>query len=171
MPNTYEIIASYTVASGGVSYIEFTSIPSTYTDLLVRFSARTSSNYGSAFAQTDMTLNATGYMSDRVLFGTNGTSNTNTGGVGTTYGVTSSTATANTFGNAEIYIPNYTGSAVKISSSDGVSESNSAASICSINATTFNVTAAVTSLRITPTSGAGIWTEFSTAHLYGIKNS
>jgi hypothetical protein len=171
MANTYEIIGSVTVGSGGTSYIEFTSIPSTYTDLLLKFSARTSSNYGSAFAQTDMTLNGTGYASDRVLYGFNGTSASNTGGVGTTYGVTSSTATANTFGNAEIYIPNYAGSAVKTSSSDGVSESNSAASICSINATRFSVTAAVTSLRITPTSSAGTWAEHSTAYLYGIKNS
>jgi hypothetical protein len=168
---TYELIGSVTVGAGGASNISFTSIPSTYTDLLVRFSARTSSNYGSVFAQTDMSLNSTGYTADRVLFGTNGTAYSNTGGVGTTYGVTSNTATASTFGNSDIYVPNYAGSAQKVSSSDGVSESNSATSICSINVTRFNVTSAVTSLTITPTSSAGGWVQYSTAYLYGIKNS
>jgi hypothetical protein len=41
MATTYEIIASVTVGSGGAANIEFTSIPATYTDLVVLFSART----------------------------------------------------------------------------------------------------------------------------------
>lgn len=169
---TYILISSVTVGSGGSANISFTSIPGTYTDLLVKLSARTTSNYGSAFAQTDMTLNSTGFNADRVLFATNGSPNSNTGGVGTTYGVTSSTATGSTFGNAEIYIPNYTGSAVKTSSSDGVSESNSSTTpVISMNATRFNVTGAITSLTLTPTSSAGSWAQHSTAYLYGIKNT
>ena len=34
MANTYTLIASLTVGSGGAANIEFTSIPATYTDLL-----------------------------------------------------------------------------------------------------------------------------------------
>jgi hypothetical protein len=37
MATTYEIIASVTVGSGGAANIEFTSIPATYTDLVLKF--------------------------------------------------------------------------------------------------------------------------------------
>jgi hypothetical protein len=36
MANTYEAIATVEVGSGGASTIDFTSIPSTYTDLVLR---------------------------------------------------------------------------------------------------------------------------------------
>mgnify|MGYP003350850134 CR=1 FL=1 len=40
--STYVLISSYTVsASGGVANFTFSSIPQTYTDLLLRASART----------------------------------------------------------------------------------------------------------------------------------
>ena len=48
MANTYTLIASQTVGSGGASAINFGSIPNTYTDLLVKVSARMSSANGSA---------------------------------------------------------------------------------------------------------------------------
>jgi hypothetical protein len=40
MANTYEAIATVEVGSGGAATIEFTSIPATYTDLVVKVSAR-----------------------------------------------------------------------------------------------------------------------------------
>jgi hypothetical protein len=43
MPNSYESIATITVGSGGVSSIDFTSIPSTYTHLQLRALVRTTS--------------------------------------------------------------------------------------------------------------------------------
>ena len=39
--NSYESIATTTVGSGGSAYVEFTSIPATYTHLQIRFIART----------------------------------------------------------------------------------------------------------------------------------
>lgn len=172
MAITYIPIASTTVGAGGAASISFTSIPQTYTDLIVKLSARTTSTYGSAFAQTDMALNSTGYTADRVLYGTGGSANANSGGVGTTYGTTSSGARASTFGNTDIIIPNYTNSYQKASTSNGVAETDSAtAGVTSFNATRFNVTSAVTSITITPYSGAGSFAEHSTAYLYGIKNS
>ena len=39
---TYKLIASGTVGSGGASSIEFTSIPGTYTDLVIKTSLRVS---------------------------------------------------------------------------------------------------------------------------------
>jgi hypothetical protein len=172
MATTHLLIASYTVGSGGAANIDFTSIPATYTDLLVKLSGRTTSNYGNTFAQTDMSLNGTGYSVDRVLIGYNGSAGSNNGGVGSTYGVTSSSATTYAFGNTEIYIPSYTSSNVKTISVDGVAETNSAtAPIISFNSTRFNVTSAINRVTITPTSSAGSFAEFTTAYLYGIKNS
>jgi hypothetical protein len=40
MANTYEAIATVEVGSGGAADIEFTSIPGTYTDLVLKLSAR-----------------------------------------------------------------------------------------------------------------------------------
>ena len=40
MPVTYKPIATVTVGAGGAASIDFTSIPGTYTDLLVLISAR-----------------------------------------------------------------------------------------------------------------------------------
>ena len=44
MATTYTLISSVTVGSGGAASIEFTSIPSTYTDLVLKLSARSSRN-------------------------------------------------------------------------------------------------------------------------------
>jgi hypothetical protein len=40
MADTYTLISSVTVGAGGASSIDFTSIPATYTDLLIKVSAR-----------------------------------------------------------------------------------------------------------------------------------
>jgi hypothetical protein len=40
MANTFTLIASSTVGSGGAASIDFTSISSTYTDLVVKLSLR-----------------------------------------------------------------------------------------------------------------------------------
>jgi hypothetical protein len=46
MATTYEAIATVEVGSGGAADIEFTSIPGTYTDLVVKVSARSTSSSG-----------------------------------------------------------------------------------------------------------------------------
>ena len=46
MANTYVLIASSTIGSGGGSSFDFTSIPSTYTDLLVKYSCRQNTSTG-----------------------------------------------------------------------------------------------------------------------------
>ena len=45
MANTFELISSYT-ASGSVASIGFSSIPSTYTDLCIKLSLRSSNTAG-----------------------------------------------------------------------------------------------------------------------------
>ena len=46
MANTFELIASSTVGAGGASSIDFTSIPATFTDLVVKLSGRSTYSGG-----------------------------------------------------------------------------------------------------------------------------
>jgi hypothetical protein len=58
------------------------------------------------------------------------------------------TATSNTFGSMQVYLPNYTSSSAKSASTDSVSENNDTRAIQEINAFLWNDTAAITSLKI-----------------------
>lgn len=170
MANTYVAIATTTVGSGGANGIEFTNIPGTYTDLKLVFSCRVGSSYGGVFYQTDVTLNSTasGGSNDRLLYGYGTTMGTNIAGTTIVYGVTNSAATASTFGNGEIYIANYTSSDKKVVITNSVSESNDAGAMKSFSTGLFNVTSAVTSVKIASYNGQN-FDQHSSATLYGIK--
>jgi hypothetical protein len=78
--------------------------------------------------------------------------------------------TANTFGNGEIYIPNYAGSTQKSVSADAVAENNSATYIYSaLNAGLWTGTAAITSIKLLIPSYNFV--QYSTAYLYGVSNA
>ena len=165
MANTFELIAAITVGSGGAASMDFTSIPSTYTDLVVKLSGRATS--AGVFADTRITLNST-VGSSKMLEGS--------GSSAASYPVSwiyapqdGDTATANTFGNAELYIPNYTSTNNKSISVDSVLESNATTAYSVFGAGLVTLTAAVTSIQIYTTSQT--WKQYSTAYLYGIKNS
>ena len=74
-----------------------------------------------------------------------------------------SNSTANTFGNGQIYIPNYTGSTNKSISIDSVQEDNQTEAFQRITAALRSNTAAITSFEITGGLAAG-----STISLYKI---
>jgi hypothetical protein len=84
-----------------------------------------------------------------------------------------SSATANTFGNQELYIPNYAGSTVKQTSNFGVAETNAtslgSAYAFGAVASLFNSTAAITSVTIIPVTGN--WVSGSSFYLYGISKN
>ena len=86
---------------------------------------------------------------------------------------TAATATANTFGNTELYIPNYTSATNKPTSAYGVSENNATASYILANAGLVRITSAITSIEIIPVyAGGGFnFVSGSSFFLYGIKNS
>ena len=171
MANTYTLIASSTVGSGGAAYIEFTSIPNTYTDLLVSTSLRDNRN----ISLNDGTLKING--SDvnfhrRYLETTNSASPTGDSQANNNYIYAVTTqGTASTFSNGIIYIPNYLSSNYKSIMIDNVSESNGTPNNLIMIAGLWSDTSAITSLRLTP-SGASInYVQYSTAYLYGISNS
>ena len=169
MANTYTLIASSTAGSGGVANFEFTSIPATYTDLKLVVSLRNSANnvYNQIYFNSDTTNSNYRY---RDIYGTGsavGSSN-----YSIPYGplTSRSSYTNNVFGNADIYIPNYTSSNYKSASIDGVSENNGTEAYSNLAALLWQNTAAITSIKLVP-DGAGNWDQYSTAYLYGIKNS
>jgi hypothetical protein len=167
MANTYVAIATVTVGSGGAATISFSSIPATYTDLLLKVSART--DQASVTSEINVTFNgSTSSISLRGLYGNGSAAGSQTLTRHPILG-TGSTATTSTFGNSEIYIPNYAGSNNKSSSSDAVAESNTTTVFSYLNAALWSNTAAITSVTLTPDSGN--FAQYSTATLYGIKNS
>jgi hypothetical protein len=166
MANTYVAIATVTVGSGGAASIDFTSIPQTYTDLHLLVSIREETSATAvAFIKFN---NTTANRSERYLQG-NGSSAVS----GTTtvlqFIACQPSDTANTFGNASIYIPNYTSSNYKSVSSDSVSENNATGAFSRLVAGLWSNTSAIN--QITITTDTGDVAQYSTATLYGIKNS
>ena len=167
MPNTFTLISTVTVGSGGQSTITFTSIPSTYTDLALNISARTSR----AGTQDDFDISfngSTSGLSYRRLYGTGSVVDSDSGSRMITGYIAADGTTASTFGNLTVYITNYAGSANKSISSDGVSETNATNVNMSMVASLWSDTAAITSITLTPATSQTIL-EHSTAYLYGIK--
>ena len=171
MPDTFIKIASVTVGSGGAASIDFTSIPSTYTDLCVKVSTRSARTAGT-IDYVSMSFNgSTANRTLTALWG-DGTaySGTDTKIIGST---STNSNTSNTFGSAEFYIPNYAGSTNKSVSVDAVSENNSSTTgdyNLQIGAGLWSITSAITSISLTSNFGNN-WMQYSTATLYGIKNS
>lgn len=170
MANTYTLIQSVTVGSAGATSIEFGSIPQTYTDLQILISLRSNTGTGD-----DVLIRFNGLttnLSSRTLYGTGsaaGSLSYPTGPALINYTAATS-ATASVFGNGSIYIPNYAGSTNKSISGDGVAENNATASVQMLAAGLWSSTAAITQINILPNAGSA-WLQYSSASLYGIKNS
>ena len=165
MALTYTAIATVTVGSGGAANIQFTSIAASWTDLLIKISGRSdANNVGIDIALNGVTTN----QSYRRLRGDgSAASSTTLTALRVINGY--STATANTFGNTEVYIPNYAGSTNKSLSADGVNENNATEAYADLGAGLWSNTAAITSITLTP--NLGNFAQYSTATLYGIKNT
>lgn len=166
MANTLIPIQTYTLTSTAAS-VTFSSIPQNYTDLKIVVSARTDR----ASVQDIMLLSFNGSttsFSAKYLEGNGSTAGSYTDqarGFGNADGAN---ATSNTFGNTELYIPNYTGSSNKSWSGDGVNETNATAAYSSLFAGLWSNTAAITSIALTGSSSNFV--SGSTFTLYGISN-
>ncbi len=168
MANTYTLISSVTVGSGGAASIDFTSIPATYTDLFVKISART--NRAAPVDGVNISFNgSTSSFTGRYLEsdGSSAYSGTSTRFAASAVG---NTATASTFGNSDIYIPNYTSSNNKSFSGDTVTENNATSALADLVAVLWSNTSAITSIALTPLVGT-TFDQYSTAYLYGISNA
>jgi len=165
VPNTFTKIASVTVGSGGASSIDFTSIPQTYTDLCLKISVR--SNQANNANTLGITFNgSSANFTSRLIEGSGSSAGSfsSTNNIGNVQGTSS---TSSTFSSVDLYIPNYAGSTNKSYSADGVTENNGTTAYATLAAGLWSQTAAITSIGITISS----FVQYSTAVLYGIKNS
>jgi hypothetical protein len=175
MPNTYTIIASNTVGSGGASTVTLSSIPQTgYTDFVVKVSARSSRTTGGT-DNLRMAINgSSSNFTFKNFFATGGSASSDSGTIPYMGDMPqqsgSSGWTANTFGSYEIYIPNYTSSNNKSISVDYATENNATTNYNGFIASLWSQTDAITSLTFT-TGGAQSFVEHSTFTLYGITKS
>jgi len=172
MATTFTLISSVTVGGGGSAVIEFTSIPQTYTDLQILLSVRSSTaagnsncfiylngTFGTSYAQQRLSGDGSNVVSD---------SQTSYPWVDMINAIPNATYTANTFGSAQIYIPNYASSNNKSLSVDFVGENNSTTSYIYITAGLFQNSSGITSITI---DGTDNFVQYSTAYLYGISNA
>lgn len=161
-------IATTTVGSGGTLQIDFSSIPSTYTDLCLKISGR--DDRGADWTSVYLKFNdSTSNYSSRRTYGIGSGS-----GYSLTYSTNvllefenASTTTSNIFSNYEIYIPNYASSNYKSWSVDSVTENNATTSVCEIVGGLWSDTSAITKVSIL-LSGTIKFVQYTTATLYGI---
>jgi hypothetical protein len=169
MANTYTLINSTTVGSGGTSSVTFSSIPATYTDLLLRISARDSQSqvYGNPLIQFNGS--SSGYTGKGIQGSGSAAISWNSSGTAIGYiDADGNTATTNTFGSIDVYIPNYLSSNYKSISIDGAAETNGTTVYMDMAAWLWSNTAAINSIVVSDTYTI---LQYSSFYLYGISNS
>lgn len=170
MPSSRILISSQTLTSSAAS-VTFSSIPSTYTDLVLRTSTRTDA--GATYESfLRYTLNGSPTYSTTELRQQNGTVasvRVTSGGYWRGGYIPTPTVTSNTFGSSELYIPNYTGSTSKAASHFGVQENNATQASIAVAAELADLTSAITSIDIA--NNDGNFVAGSSFYLYGLKNS
>jgi hypothetical protein len=174
MANTFEKIATVTVGSGGATSIDFTSIPQTFTDLMLKGSIRTDrGTFG--VDETLLQFNGdttSGNYSHRFLRGNGSSADSSFANSSYPWGPggNGSVNTANTFGNGENYIPNYRGSQPKTFTTYIGAEGNSATNVYLIlDEAIWTSTAAITSIKILHQGTA--FAQHSSVTLYGITRA
>jgi hypothetical protein len=172
MAATYELIASTTVSST-VTDITFTSIPQTYTDLILKWSARI--NVGAGSVNPDLTFNTdtgTNYSRTYVRGGAATTSSrTSNSTTLSLYAGSTGTDFTDTFSSSEIYISSYTGVGTdKPISYSSRTEGNSAVASLYLTAAAglYRTSDPIDELNFYNSNG---FLSGSSFFLYGIKNS
>ena len=176
MANTYQLIQGFEFTTTTAS-IEFTSIPATYTDLILKVSNRTQDT--SSREEIRLTINGdtgSNYATTRTYSVDNLTYLINQQSSGTptqqSFGeFTGNGAVSNCFGHAEFYFPNYTESIYKAIQCVWTAENFSNTSyMYGLTYSTWANTNAITSIKLEGDTGDSFLT-YSSAYLYGIKNS
>ena len=173
MANTYTLISSNVLASAAAS-VTLSSIPGTYTDLVLRVSARDNST--NAVGDTcNVTVNNDTSSNYSITFlrgsGTAAISAANSGvtSINSATDINGDSGTSNTFSSGELYFPNYTLTTSRPISVFNVNENNTTAARIYAGASLYRGTSAITSIKL-ETPGQNFLTG-SSFYLYGIKNS
>ena len=168
-------LATSTVGVGGAATIVFSNIPQNYTDLKIVLSARTaeatinSAGSMSFTASGDSLYSSTrlyGYYNGGSAIGSDGA--TGTGNI-TLGNIDGSNASSDAFTNTHIYVPNYTSSDYKTVYVESCMGSNSTNLIfTTLVSGLWSNTAPITTVLL---SGSANWVRYTSATLYGVKNS
>ena len=172
MALTYvQIGSTVTVGSGGASSIDFSSIPSTYTDLVLKVSAKTNrTDYYYTNGYVRFNGSSSG-LSFRDLYGEgSGTPSSNSNG-SVLYMRNAGSVTSSTFQSYEMYIPNYAGSTYKSVSVDNVIENNATTGMDQLQAGLWAGGSAINQITLYASDSGYNFVQYTTASLYGIKNS
>jgi len=177
MPSAYNLIESVTLASTAAT-ITFSSIPQTYTDLVLHISdhineASTTQYYNYVRLNGNSSAvyyNVALYVRNSTVLSIEDADQTKF--FDDPYSTLGASAAAATFTNKEIYIPKYTSSTEdKVVKMDySLVNGAVAQSDLGMQAGLLNSTAAVTSITLLNFS-TGVFNVGTTANLYGIKNS
>ena len=170
MPNNFILLERITVGAAGATSVTFSNIPQTgYTDLKIVMSARLDVGNFQYYGQLNFNNDTGNNYSSKRIYGagsSTGSDNGPTNYIGS-LSFPAATATASTFGNLEIYIPNYTSANPKSVSIDQTNENNSATQNgLELRAGLWSSTSAITSAKITPSSGNFV--QYSTFSLYAL---
>jgi hypothetical protein len=170
MANTLIPIQTYTLTASALS-VTFSNIPQNYTDLKLVLSTRT--DYPAINDGMNIVLNgSTSNFTFRQLYGNGSTAASNSGSINVGPNTAGGSATASTFGNAEIYIPNYTSATAKTINVYGVGETSATASYVGVNTTLWNpgTNVPITSVGFVSANGSYNIVSGSTLTLYGVSN-
>lgn len=178
MATTYTLIASSVLSSTATS-VTFSSIPATYTDLIMKWSTRSDSAGDSTDATFRFNGSSSTNYSTTILY-SNGSSVmndlvSNRADLYSNFLTNGGASTSNTFSNGELYFPSYASSRNKPVSIDGRTEKNALNSPqITMVAGLFRDTTAITSITMYSGPTASPTNSFvsgSSFYLYGIKNS
>ena len=169
MSANYVLLEKVTVGAS-VSSVTFNNIPQTgYTDLVIKASGR--SNLAAIYGSGELQFNSdTGSNYKWLRVGGSGSGSAGSDSASSTtsiiYEFVGNNSTANTFANAEIYIPNYTGATQKSVSIDSVGENNATTAYATLASGLWTNTSAITSIKLF--SSGNTILQYSTFSLYGI---
>ena len=173
MPSTYQLISSNVLTSSAAS-VTFSSIPATFTDLVVRLSVRSSRSANNDGILYTLNSDTSAIYSETVLENYGGSASSSRSSAQTGFSlnaINASTSTANTFTSIELYLPNYLSTTSKPISYFGTKENNSSTNnAIDAIADLYRNTTAITSVTFAPVTGPN-WLSGSSFYLYGIKNS
>ena len=178
MANNFTKIQTVTVAGSSAAAIEFTSIPSTYTDLYLTGTLRTTTTGTPARGEINLKFNnsTSGYYRSRgyafdAAIAQKAVDQASSQSVAALASAPNNSATSNTFGPLTVYILNYANTSYYKSFFVNMSAENNSATdwVLAYGNFRWDNTSAINSITVYPTVDA--LKQYSSLTLYGIKNS
>jgi hypothetical protein len=169
MPITMTLIKSHTIESGGAASINFTDIPQTYTDLMVKVSVRNNANAVIRNSNLRINGNTSSIYSETLIDGIGSGTPSSASASGTFFnwgGLSNDTnSSINIFSNFDLYIPNYRETTNKYILCDAVAENAATFGQQRFSSLLASTSDPVTSINII---GEANFITHSSAQLYGI---